>query len=74
MKYNLVLEIINDPQKFNALKSIIPNFVNEINEITRNGECLIAKNNETWKQIINYYVEFVEELQKFLKVDWIEVE
>lgn len=33
MKYNLVLEIINDPQKFNALKSIIPNFVSEISEI-----------------------------------------
>jgi hypothetical protein len=65
MKYNLVLEIINDPQKFDTLKSIIPSFVNEINEITKNGKRPTAKNNETWKQTINYYAEFVEELEKY---------
>lgn len=68
MKYNLVLEIINDPQKFNALKSIIPNFVSEISEInekTKNGKLPIAKNNENWKQTINYYAEFVEELEEY---------
>ena len=67
MKYSLVLEIINDPQKFNALKSIIPNFVSEIKEINEKtkGKLPIAKNNENWKQTINYYAEFVEELEKY---------
>lgn len=65
MKYDLVLEIINDPQKFDTLKSIIPSFVNEINEITKDGKRPTAKNNEVWKQTINYYAEFVEELEKY---------
>ena len=68
MKYDLVLEIINDPQKFCALKSIIPNFVSEINEITKNGKLPAAKNNENWKQTINYYAEFVEELEKYINL------
>ena len=71
MKYNLVLEIINDTERFEKFKTAIVNISTKGNDILKNKEKI--KTVGSWKNIINDYKEFVDDFEKYynnLKKDY----
>ncbi len=66
MKYNLVLEIINDTKRFENFKKTIYNLSTNASELIKKDKKIpYANNTLTWRQIIVDYHEFVNELEKY---------
>jgi hypothetical protein len=63
MKYKLVLEIINDTERFEKFKTAIINASIKGNNILKNKERIKATG--SWKNIINDYKEFVDDFEKY---------